>query len=184
MSRFFLGVSKPEDQAMHAPTISGCSIEEAVDALHAIPCRRFLDAVDAQVAGRRLSPTELARQWLGAERMHSPLKALDRVLGDSHLHAESADLHRANGGTPAGPNADDAAGGMVNAMAGWAPVCLPAPVAMGGHAMPVYEKAFAIMRISQPEAQPAFSQALQKVLPPGSRSTAAAQPLGQLRRHR
>ncbi|MCG6116829.1 MAG: IS4 family transposase, partial [Aquimonas sp.] len=61
---------------MHASTILRCCIGEILDTMHATRCRRLLDAVEALVAGRRLTLTELARQWPGAERAHAPLKAL------------------------------------------------------------------------------------------------------------
>jgi hypothetical protein len=92
---FILGVPKPEDRAMHASTILRCCIGEALGGLHASRCHCVLGAVEALVAGRRLSLTELARQWPGADRVHAPLKALDRLLSNKHLHAESADLQRA-----------------------------------------------------------------------------------------
>lgn len=31
---------------------------------------------------------DLVRSWLGAERIHAPLKRLDRLLGNPRLHAE------------------------------------------------------------------------------------------------
>jgi hypothetical protein len=44
--------------------------------------------------GRRLTLMDLARSWPGAERIRAPLKALDRLLGNRHLHAEREHVYR------------------------------------------------------------------------------------------
>lgn len=155
---------------MHASAILRRCIGDALDALHSTRCRRLLGAVEALVAGRRLSLTELARQWPGAERMHAPLKALDRLLSNSHLHAESADLQRAMTarllqGLPRPMLQVDWS--TLKRDGRWA--LLRASVAMGGRAMPVYEQVFAIERMNHPEAQQTFLQELVEVLPPGCR---------------
>jgi hypothetical protein len=54
--------------------------------MHALRRRVLLCAVEALIHGRRL--IDVARAWPGAERIRAPLKALDRLLGNRHLHAE------------------------------------------------------------------------------------------------
>lgn len=44
-------------------------------------------AVQALLAGRRLVLMDLARSFPGARRVRAPLKRLDRLLGNRHLHA-------------------------------------------------------------------------------------------------
>lgn len=154
---------------MHASTILRCCIGEILDTLHATRCRRLLDAVEALVAGRRLTLTELARQWPGAEHVHAPLKALDRLLSNSHLHAESEGLQRAITarllqGMPRPVLQVD-----------WSPLkkdgrwaLLRASVAMGGRAMPVHEQVFPLKRMNHPAAQKEFLQQLARQLPTNS----------------
>jgi hypothetical protein len=56
--------------------------------MHALRSRVLLRAVEALVAGRRLTLIDVARSWPGAERVRAPLKAFDRLLSNRHLHAE------------------------------------------------------------------------------------------------
>ena len=57
--------------------------------------RVLLRAVEALIRGRRLTLIDVARGWPGAERIRAPLKALDRLLGNRHLHAEREHVHGA-----------------------------------------------------------------------------------------
>jgi hypothetical protein len=57
--------------------------------------RVLLRAVEAMIHGRRLTLMDLARAWPGAERIRTQLKALDRLLGNHHLHAEHEHIYRA-----------------------------------------------------------------------------------------
>jgi len=52
-----------------------------------------MQAVDALLIGRRLTLMDMARAWPGAERVHAPLKALDRLLGNPHLYVERESLY-------------------------------------------------------------------------------------------
>lgn len=52
-------------------------------------------AVEAAISGRRLTLIDLARAWPDAQRIRAPLKALDRLLGNRHLHAERERIHAA-----------------------------------------------------------------------------------------
>ena len=56
--------------------------------MHALHSRVRLRAVEATIQGRRLRLIDLARAWPYAERIRAPVKALDRWLGNRHLHAE------------------------------------------------------------------------------------------------
>lgn len=59
----------------------------ALSRLDARLARNLLQCVDALLAGRRLTLTELARHWTGAARIAAPLKRVDRLLGNGRLHA-------------------------------------------------------------------------------------------------
>jgi hypothetical protein len=51
--------------------------------------------VDALSAGRRLTLTDLARSWPGAERIAAPLKRVDRLLSNRQLQVEAKSLYAA-----------------------------------------------------------------------------------------
>ena len=52
------------------------------DSMHALRRCTLLLAVEALIAGRRLTLIDLARAWPGAHRVRAPLKRLDRLLGN------------------------------------------------------------------------------------------------------
>ena len=61
--------------------------------MHALHSRVRLRAVEATIQGRRLRLIDLARAWPYAERIRAPVKALDRWLGNRHLHAERESIY-------------------------------------------------------------------------------------------
>lgn len=89
MTRFFLGVSKPEDRAMHAAGILRRCLSCVFDPMHAARSRRLLQAIEALVQGRRLTLTDLSRSWPGALLQHAPLKALGRWWPCASLHEQA-----------------------------------------------------------------------------------------------
>jgi Transposase DDE domain len=56
--------------------------------MHATRARALIKAVQALLVCRRLILMDLARAWPGADRVRAPLKCLDRLLSNSHLHAQ------------------------------------------------------------------------------------------------
>jgi hypothetical protein len=57
--------------------------------------RVLLEAVDALVRGRRLILMDIAGSWAGAERVRNPLKKLDRLLSNRHMHEEKPAIYGA-----------------------------------------------------------------------------------------
>jgi hypothetical protein len=80
---------------MRATEVLQKCLGESLQPIHALRSRVLMRAVEAVIAGRRLTLINLARAWPGAERIRAPLKALDRLLGNGHLHAERTSLHAA-----------------------------------------------------------------------------------------
>ena len=80
---------------MHALRILPRCLPDVFNAMHLARARRLLHAVEALIARRVLTLTELARSWPGELRVHAPLKALDRLLSNAHLHAELKPLSQA-----------------------------------------------------------------------------------------
>jgi len=150
---------------MHATAILRRCLSDVLDSMHAARSRRLMSAVEALIQGRRLTLTDLARSWPGATWMHAPLKALDRLLSNAHLHQAIEPLQRA--------------------MAHWLlrhprPVLvvdwsdlkgdkrwcvLRAAVPVGGRSLTVYEQIFPLCRMGQPRAQREFLQEMRLRLP-------------------
>ncbi len=80
---------------MHATQVLQNCLGGALGGMHALRRRVLLWATEALIAGRRLTLMDVARSWPGAERVRAPLKALDRLLGNRHLHAEREPLYQA-----------------------------------------------------------------------------------------
>lgn len=80
---------------MRATEVLQTCLRDALGSMHALRRRVLLRAVEATVHGRRLTLMDLARSWPDAERVRSPLKALDRLLGNRHLHAEREHIYHA-----------------------------------------------------------------------------------------
>jgi hypothetical protein len=78
---------------MHASAVLQSILRPVSVRLDVRNARNLLLAVRALVCGRRLTLMELARHWPGAERVRAPLKRLDRLLGNHHVHALRAELY-------------------------------------------------------------------------------------------
>lgn len=63
--------------------------------MHQARVKVLLEAVGAFILGRRLVLMDIARSWPKAERVRGPLKKLDRLLGNQHLHAEKQFIYAA-----------------------------------------------------------------------------------------
>jgi len=80
---------------MRATKVLQKCLGDALKPMHALRRRVLLRAVEALIHGRRLTLIDVARAWPGAERIRAPLKALDRLLGNRHLHTEREHVHAA-----------------------------------------------------------------------------------------
>lgn len=139
-----------------------------LDDMHALRQRVLLHATEALIAGRRLTLMDVARSWPGAERVRAPLKALDRLLGNRHLHAERERIY---GGMARwlvrGPRpvividwSDLKADGS------W--LLLRAAVPIGGRTLPVLDMVFPAGQQGMPKAEKHFLERLKSILPPGT----------------
>jgi len=73
---------------MRATEVSQRCLDSALAPMHALRRQTLLLALESLLAGRRVVLIDLARSWVGAERIRAPLKRLDRLLGNPRLHAE------------------------------------------------------------------------------------------------
>lgn len=78
---------------MHATKVLQKCLGDALSSMHALRSRVLLHAVEAMIQGSRLTLIDRARSWPGAERVRAPLKALDRLLGNRHLHVEREHIY-------------------------------------------------------------------------------------------
>lgn len=62
-------------------------------AMHSIRARALIGAVRSLLTSRRLILMDMARAWPGAERIRAPLKCLDRLLSNRHLHAQREQIY-------------------------------------------------------------------------------------------
>lgn len=153
---------------MHATGILLRCLSSVLVPMHAARRRVLLQAVEALVKGRRLTLTDLARSWPGALWMHAPLKALDRLLSNRHLHRQILPLHQAM--LPwllSQP--------LPLLRVDWSDLkgdgrwcLLRAPVPVGGRALTVYERIYPIKQMNQPRAQLDFLAGLRRLLPAGT----------------
>jgi hypothetical protein len=56
--------------------------------MHALREAVLLRSVQALIARRRLTLTDVARAWPGAECVAAPLKTFDRLLSNGQLHRQ------------------------------------------------------------------------------------------------
>lgn len=63
--------------------------------MHQARAKVLLEAVGAFILGRRLVLMDIARSWPSVEQVRAPLKKLDRLLGNQHLHAEKPLIYAA-----------------------------------------------------------------------------------------
>lgn len=141
------------------------SLGDALNTMHALRRRVLVDAVEALIQGRRLTMMDLARSWPGAERVRAPLKALDRLLGNRHLHVERERVYASM------------ARWLVRSqhpviIVDWSDLkedrswhLLRAAIPVGGRTLPVLDMVFPAGQQGSPKAERQFLQRLAAVLP-------------------
>lgn len=153
---------------MHASAVLQRCLACALSPMHALRRRVLLSAVDALIAGRRLTLMDVARSWLGAERVRAPLKALDRLLGNRHLHAESERVY-------AGMARWLMRSARPVILIDWSHLkadkswhLLRAAVPIGGRALSILDMVFAGGLQGSPKAERQFLKRLKAILPAGA----------------
>lgn len=71
------------------------SLSKAFAKMHQGRVKVLLEAVGALILGRRLVLMDIARSWPKAQRVRAPLKKVDRLLGNQHLHEEKQFIYAA-----------------------------------------------------------------------------------------
>lgn len=125
-------------------------------------------AVQALLAGRRLVLMDLARSFPGALRVRAPLKRLDRLLGNRHLHAGAEHFY----------------GGLARwlvrqpqpvILVDWSDLradqslqLLRAALPVGGRSLTLYEQIYPQRLLGSAAAERQFLQRLSALLPAGT----------------
>jgi hypothetical protein len=130
----------------------------------------LLKVVEAALRGGALALTQLGRSRRGAAFEKHHIKAVDRLLGNRHLHGEHERVYAALAlqvlGRMERPvivvDWSDFEPGRHWAM-------LKAAVPVGGRAITIYEQVFPFKRYNSPGAHREFLQALHRVVPATSR---------------
>lgn len=126
----------------------------------------LLKVVRAAVLGGALSLTQLGRRRGGPAYEKHQIKAVDRLLGNRHLHREHDGIYRAI--------AHEVLDGVERPVISvdWSDFepgrrwsMLKAAVAVGGRALTVYERVFPFKRYNSPGAHREFLKGLRDVLP-------------------
>lgn len=154
---------------MHAVSVLQKCLCNALDRMDRRRVRTLLLAVSALLAGRRLVLMELARQWPDARWVRAPLKRLDRLLSNRHLHREREALY----------------GEMVQWLVrherpvitvDWSPLkadeqwqLLRAGVSVGGRTMTLLEEVHPQAKLGNPKVEREFLKRLALLVPPGCR---------------
>lgn len=150
---------------MHAVSVLQKCLHKSFDLMDKRRVRALLGAVSALLAGRRLVLMELARHWPGALKVRAPLKRLDRLLGNTHLHRERDGVYAA------------IAALLVRhkrpvILVDWSPLkadgqwqLLRAAVAVGGRSMTLYEAVYPQHQIGSAKVERAFLNRLAKLIP-------------------
>lgn len=152
---------------MRATQVLQKCLFDAFDAIHAARVRVLLVAVQAVIIGRRLVLMDMARQWPGAQRVRTPLKALDRLLSNAHLHEERVRIY-------AGIARWLLRSTRPVILIDWSDLkadrswhLLRAVVPVGGRGLPILDMVFADGEQNTPQAERAFLQRLRSIVPAG-----------------
>ncbi len=150
---------------MRATEVLQKCLGDALGAMHALRRRVLLRAVESVVHGRRLTLIDLARSWPGADRIRAPLKALDRLLGNRHLHAEREHIYSAMARWLVRSKQPIIIIDWSDLKADRSWHLLRAAMPVGGRTLPILDMVFPGGKQGSPKAEKQFLQRLADVLP-------------------
>jgi Transposase DDE domain len=154
---------------MHATTILRRALAPALERIHGGRRKVLMHAIESLIDGRRLTLTDLSRSWPDAMFAHAPLKALDRLLSNHHLHGELDALHRAMAAWLM-PEARPVIVVEWSDLKGDGRWCvLRAAVPVGGRTLTVCERIYPNAELNSPRTQRAFLEVLAQIVPVGKR---------------
>ena len=153
---------------MHATQVLQKCLGKVIADMDPRRLRTLALAVQALLAGRRLVLMDLARSFPGARRVRAPLKRLDRLLGNPHLHAVVEHFY----------------GGLTHwlvrqpqplIVVDWSDLradqslqLLRAALAVGGRSLTLYEQIYPQRLLGSARAERQFLRRLSALLPAGT----------------
>jgi len=157
---------------MHVEKVLSRWLEQRTVVGHAMRAAALTRTVQALVLGGKAALTQLGRNRAGDAHVKHHIKAVDRLLGNRHLHAECSAIYRAIAktlfaGTPRPVLTVDWSDFECGGSRKWA--LIQAAVPIGGRAVVVYSRVFPFKRYNSPSAHREFLHGLQLVLPDGCR---------------
>jgi hypothetical protein len=162
-----LGLSTPESRAMHASRILRQSLDSVLAPMHALRRRVLLQATEALIEGRRLTMTDLSRTWPGATYSHAPLKAVDRLMRNTHVQRSILPLCQAMATWLLSSARPVLIVDWVDLQRDGRWCMLRAGVPTHGRTVTVYERIYPIDQINGPQAQRSFLVELAQIVPTG-----------------
>jgi hypothetical protein len=133
--------------------------------MHTLLLRVLLHAVEAMIRGSRLTLIDLARSWPDAERVRAPLKALDRLLGNHHLHVERLNIYKATARWLVRSKQPTIVIDWSDLKSDRSWHLLRAAIPVGGRSLPILDMVFPGGQQGSPKAEKQFLQRLAQVLP-------------------
>lgn len=160
---------------MRASEVLQKCLSDGLEPMHALRHGALLRAVDALMAGQRLTLFDLARSWPDASRISAPLKAIDRLLSNRHLHADSDALYRALACWLIPRQSNPVI------LVDWSDLkedrswcLLRAAVPLGGRSMTILDEVHPLKDLGSPRVQRDFLHHLRALLPSGVRPIVVA----------
>jgi hypothetical protein len=152
---------------MRAIEVLQNSLSNALGKMHASRSQVLCTAVDALIAGRRLTLIDMARAWPNAGRVRAPLKALDRLLSNAHLQGERMQVYAAMAERLANTRQPLIVVDWCDLKADRSWHLLRAAVPVGGRTLPLLDMVFANGKQGSPQAERVFLQRLAEIVPAG-----------------
>lgn len=154
---------------MRAAQVLQKCLNPALGVMHALRRGVLMKAVDALVTGRRLTLIDVARSWPNAVRVRAPLKALDRLLSNGHVHAQRERIY-------AGMARWLVRNARPVIVIDWSDLkrdgswfLLRAAIPVGGRTLPLLDMVFPAGEQGTPKAEKHFLQRLKAILPAGAK---------------
>jgi hypothetical protein len=160
--------SKEARLNMHVTQVLSRWLEQRLVVGHAMRATALVRVVQALVFGGKAALTQLGRNRAGSAKVKHHIKAVDRLLGNRHLHRECSSIYRAIAKTlladvPKPVLTVDWSDFECGGKRKWA--LIQAAVPIGGRAVVIYSKVFPFSRYNSPGAHRDFLHALKLVLP-------------------
>lgn len=166
LMRFAKNLSDPS--TMHDIHILHDLLKKQCPAIHARRLSSLMAATRALLDGQQLSLTQLGRNISGKVAPKHNIKRMDRLLGNSRLHAERLTLYRWHARLLCGANP------MPIILVDWSDVreqtrhmTLRASVSLQGRSVTLYERVFPFAQYNSPASHNPFLRELAAVLPEG-----------------